>query len=199
MSTLSSPTAAVDTRTDRTVFGFWVYLMTDCLLFGALFATYAVLHNNTAGGASGKELFDLPFVLVETLILLTSSFACGVGLLAARAGRKKSVVFWFGLTFALGLAFLVMELTEFSHLIADGNDWTRSGFLSGFFTLVATHGLHIAIGLLWMIVLGWQLFRRGLNGGLLRRLTIFSMFWHFLDVVWIFIFTIVYMIGALQL
>jgi len=180
----------------KTIFGFWVYLMTDCLLFASLFATYAVLHGNTFGGPGGKELFDQPFALTETLILLTSSFTCGLATLAMHRRRKDQVMFWFAVTFALGIAFLAMELTEFTHLAHEGNSWRRSGFLTSFFTLVSTHGLHITTGLLWMAVMWIRLARGGLKRSIVRRLTMLSMFWHFLDVVWIFIFTIVYLMGA---
>jgi cytochrome o ubiquinol oxidase subunit 3 len=182
---------------NKTIFGFWVYIMTDCVLFASLFATYAVLQGNTYGGPSGSELFSLPFVLVETLLLLTSSFTCGLAVLALQRLDKKMVLGWFGVTFLLGLAFLTMELTEFHKLILEGNSYQRSGFLSAFFTLVGTHGLHIASGLLWMVVLGVRVARRGLDRTSIRRLTLLSLFWHFLDVIWIFIFSIVYMIGAL--
>lgn len=181
----------------RTTLGFWTYLMTDCILFATLFATYAVLHNNTFGGPSGKELFSLPFVLIETLLLLTSSFTCGLAVLGMRMRSKKLIAVSLGITVALGAAFLGMELYEFTQLIHEGNSWRRSGFLSAFFTLVGTHGLHILIGLLWAMVLGFQLFRRGITPHTTRRLTLFSMFWHFLDIVWIFIFTLVYLLGAL--
>lgn len=181
----------------KTIFGFWVYLMTDCVLFATLFATYAVLRGNTFGGPPGSELFDLPFVLVETLILLTSSFVCGLGLLAARRREQSKALILFGLTFLLGVAFLTLEVTEFRHLVAEGNSWQRSGFLSSFFTLVGTHGLHITIGLVWMAILMTQVVRHGLKASNVRRLTLLSMFWHFLDVIWIFIFTIVYLMGAL--
>lgn len=180
----------------KNTFGFWVYLMTDCVLFAALFATYAVLHNNTFGGPGARELFSLPYVLVETLLLLTSSFTCGLGLLAARRGDKQQVLMWFGITFLLGLSFLTMEVTEFSHLAHEGNSWHRSGFLSSYFTLVGTHGVHIATGLLWMLVMLGRVLQGGLSKSTLRRLTLLSLFWHFLDVVWIFIFTIVYLLGA---
>lgn len=181
----------------KTTFGFWVYLMTDCILFATLFATYAVLHNNTFGGPSGRELFDLPFVLVETLILLTSSFTCGIAMLAMQRTAKKAVLVSLLITGLLGAAFLGMEIFEFSQLASEGNSWRRSGFLSAFFTLVGTHGLHIATGLVWMTVLGVQILRRGLTVHTTRRLTLLSMFWHFLDIVWIFIFTLVYLLGAL--
>lgn len=180
----------------KTVFGFWVYLMTDCVLFASLFATYAVLHDSTAGGESAAELFDMPFVLVETILLLVSSFTAGVALLAARDQRKQLALALFGVTFLLGVSFLVMEISEFRNLYNEGNSWQRSAFLSSFFTLVATHGLHIFTGLTWMGVMMLQIVRRGFNRNVLRRLTMLTMFWHFLDVVWIFIFTIVYSLGA---
>lgn len=180
----------------KTVFGFWVYIMTDCVLFASLFAAYAVLQHNTYGGPSGRELFSLQFVLTETLILLTSSYTCGLAMLAARRGDKDRVLNWFGVTLILGLCFLGMELTEFSHLVQEGHSWRASGFLSAFFTLVGTHGLHITTGLLWMVVLMGQVARRGLSAANIRRLTLLSLFWHFLDIVWIFIFTIVYLMGA---
>ena len=182
--------------TSKTVFGFWVYLMTDCVLFAGLFATYAVLHNSTFGGPGAKELFSLPYVLTETLILLTSSYMCGLAMLAARRNAKNAVIFLFGITFLLGLSFLAMEITEFRHLVAEGNSWRRSGFLSAFFTLVGTHGLHITAGLIWMAVLIVKVFKKGVTQVNLKRLTLLSLFWHFLDVIWIFIFTFVYLMGA---
>lgn len=175
--------------------GFWIYLMTDCVLFASLFATYAVLRNNTYGGPTGVEVFNLPLILVATLLLLTSSFTCGMALLAAKHRDKNALLMWLGLTLFLGLGFLGIELTEFSQLIAEGNSWRVSGFLSAFFTLVATHGLHISVGLLWLLILAIYIVRRGLTEIVVKRLTIFSLFWHFLDIIWIFIFTIVYMMG----
>jgi cytochrome o ubiquinol oxidase subunit 3 len=182
---------------NKTIFGFWVYIMTDCVLFASLFATYAVLRGNTFGGPSGHTLFSMPYVLAETLILLTSSYTCGLAILAARAGNKNQVLTWFGLTFLLGLSFLGMEVSEFHKLAVEGNSWRRSGFLSAYFTLVGTHGLHILVGLLWAIVNLRKVATQGLTRIVTRRLTLLSMFWHFLDVIWIFIFTIVYLIGAL--
>jgi cytochrome o ubiquinol oxidase subunit III len=179
----------------KTVFGFWVYLMTDCVLFASLFATFAVLRNNTWGGPSGETLFSLSFVLTETLILLTSSFSCGLGILAARQGHRRAVLVLFGLTFLLGLAFLGLELREFSHLYHEGNSWRRSGFLSAFFTLVGTHGLHISVGLVWMATLLIRVRQLGLTSFNVKRMTMLSLFWHFLDIVWIFIFTVVYLLG----
>ncbi len=182
----------------NTVFGFWVYLMTDCILFASLFATFVVLRHNTFGGPSGQDIFSLPFVLTETLILLTSSFSVGLAILAARQKAKNQLFFWLGLTFLLGLAFLSLEINEFRHLANEGNSWRRSGFLSAFFTLVGTHGLHITSGLVWMMILAAQVLSRGLNAVSIRRLTCLSLFWHFLDIVWIFIFTIVYLLGVIQ-
>lgn len=182
---------------DKTQLGFWIYIMTDCVLFATLFATYAVLRNNTNGGITSNELVNLPYALSETLVLLASSFTCGMAVLAAQARRVKLVQLWFAITFVLGLTFLGLEFHEFAGLVADGSSWQRSGYLSGFFTLVATHGLHITSGLIWMAVMVFQLARKGLTRGTTRRLTLLSLFWHFLDVVWIFIFTVVYLMGAL--
>lgn len=199
---MTHPTAIRTANHDtdsKAMFGFWVYLMTDLVLFATLFATYAVLHNNTYGGPSGKDLFSLPFVLIETLILLTSSFTCGLAMLAVHRHDKTNVMKWFGVTLLLGLAFLGMEVTEFTNLVHEGNSWQRSGFLSAFFTLVGTHGLHIIAGSLWIIMLLLQVYRRGLTGPTVRRLALLSMFWHFLDIVWIFIFTLVYLMGAIKL
>lgn len=186
-----------DVTTDKTVLGFWIYLMTDLVLFATLFATYAVLRNATNGGPDGRELFSLPFVLTETLLLLTSSFTCGLALLAVQKRNKTHLVFWFIVTGFLGVTFLGMELSEFSKLIAEGHDWRQSAFLSAFFTLVGTHGLHIAVGILWMTVLLFKVIKQGLTDGLLKRFVLFSLFWHMLDIVWIFIFTIVYLMGAI--
>lgn len=183
-------------RADKTIFGFWVYVMTDCVLFATLFATYAVLRNNVADGPSGRDIFNMPYVLTETLLLLTSSFTCGLMMLAARHGKLRQVGLWLVVTFALGLSFVTMEITEFVHLVNDGHSWQSSAFLSSFFTLVGTHGLHISIGLLWILVMGAFLLRRGLTAHTLRRLEMFSIFWHFLDVVWVFIFTIVFLMGV---
>lgn len=180
---------------DRIGLGFWIYLMTDLLMFAVLFATFAVLRNNTFGGPTGRELFSLPFVLTETLILLTSSFTAGLGMLAARLGSKKQVLAWFGITFLLGLAFLGLELKEFAEFIHEGHTWRSNASLSAFFTLVGTHGLHITSGLLWMGTTLTFIWIRGLNPHLIRKLTLLSLFWHFLDIVWIFIFTIVYLMA----
>lgn len=190
-------TAAEQAKNDsKTTLGFWIYLMTDCVVFASLFATYAVLHNNTFGGPSGAEIFSLPYVLAETLILLTSSFTAGLAVLALRRHDRDQLLFWLGVTFLLGLSFLSMEIVEFSNLIAEGHSWTQSGFLSSYFTLVGTHGLHISVGLLWIVVLIFALFKQGITATTTRRLVLLSLFWHFLDIVWIFIFSVVYLLGV---
>jgi cytochrome o ubiquinol oxidase subunit 3 len=180
---------------DRVMFGFWVYLMTDLLMFSVLFAVYAVLHRNTAGGPSGGELFSQKQALAETLILLTSSFTCGLGMIAARKGNKNQVLAWFGITFLLGLAFLQLEVKEFAEFIHEGHVISGNAFLSSFFALVGTHGLHITSGLLWMAITLIFVSIRGLNKHMVRKLALLSLFWHFLDIVWIFIFTIVYLMA----
>jgi cytochrome o ubiquinol oxidase subunit 3 len=186
-------------KPDKSVIGFWTYLMTDLLLFGTLFATFAVLRNNTAGGPDGAELFSLPYIFVETVLLLTSSFTAGLGVLAARKkdGIKKAFA-WLFVTFLLGLAFVVMEITEFVLLAHEGYTWQTSAFLSSYFTLVGTHGLHIIFGLIWLAVLCGYIYKRGLNTIGIKRLQLWALFWHFLDIVWIFIFTVVYLMGALE-
>ncbi|MGK2896240.1 MAG: cytochrome o ubiquinol oxidase subunit III [Candidatus Saccharimonadales bacterium] len=181
----------------KTNVGFWLYLMTDCILFASLFATYAVLHESTAGGPGGSELFQMPLVLIETFILLTSSFTCGLALIALKQKNIKWLLAWLTVTYILGVAFLTIELTEFTTLISEGHSWAASAFLSAFFTLVGTHGLHITVGLIWLLVLGGVVATRGLSAKTARQLGLFALFWHFLDLVWIFIFTIVYLLGVL--
>ena len=184
-------------KADRDLFGFWIYLMSDLITFAALFATFAVLRNKTAGGPSGHELFDLKFILVETVLLLTSSFTCGMAMIGVEENCKKKVLTWFGVTFLLGLAFLGMEFAEFSHLLSEGAGPGRSAFLSSFFGLVGTHGVHIIVGLIWLAIAGIVVWKRGLTVKNRSNLARFSLFWHFLDIVWIFIFTIVYLMGVL--
>lgn len=185
-------------KSDTALFGFWLYLMTDCVLFASLFATFVVLRNNTYGGPSGAQLFSLPYVLLETLALLTSSFTNGLALLSAQRRRVRMTLFWLGVTFVLGATFLGLELSEFHKFVRMGDSWQRSGFLSSYFTLVGTHGAHISVGLLWIVVMGWFIAKRGLSDLTIKRVRMLSLFWHFLDVVWIFIFTIVYLYGALH-
>jgi len=185
---------------EKVTFGFWVYLMSDCVLFAALFAAYAVLRGETFGGATIAEITDLPFVLGETFILLTSSFTAGLTVFFATRSKKSLQTFFaLAATLVLGAAFLFMEISEFRHLIAEGDGPARSAFLSSFFTLVGTHGLHITLGILWGTVLLGYMLAKGLTAATTRRLVLFSLFWHFLDIVWIFIFTFVYLFGALHL
>ncbi len=176
--------------------GFWVYLMSDCILFAGLFATFAVLSTAYAGGPTGRELFDLPYVAVETALLLFSSMTYGFAMIAAHGHKRNAVIAWLAVTFLLGGGFLGMELNEFSHMIAEGAGPDRSAYLSAFFTLVGTHGLHVTSGLVWMSVMLVQLATRGLNPTTIRRLTCLSMFWHFLDIVWIGVFSFVYLMGV---
>ncbi|MDF3836922.1 cytochrome o ubiquinol oxidase subunit III [Cupriavidus basilensis] len=181
----------------NTVFGFWVYLMSDCIIFAGLFAAFAVLRGEVAGGPSGRELFELNYVLVETFLLLFSSLTSGMAMISLHNGQRARLQFWLAVTFALGVAFIGMEINEFHHMIAEGAGPERSAFLSSFFTLVGTHGLHVASGLLWMAVLMWQISRKGLTATMTKRLACFALFWHFLDIVWIGVFTVVYLMGAM--
>lgn len=194
---MNEPAGNTDTGLSKPVFGFWIYLMTDCVLFASLFATFAVLHNNTFGGPGAATLFSLPYALTETLILLTSSFSMGLAMLAMHRRQKNSVLVWLAATFLLGIIFLLLEVNEFHHLAVAGDSWRRSGFLSAFFTLVGTHGLHITSGLVWIGLMRVRIAKHGLSAVNIRRMTMLSLFWHFLDVVWIFIFSIVYLMGAL--
>jgi cytochrome o ubiquinol oxidase subunit III len=180
-----------------TLFGFWIYLMTDCILFATLFATYAVLGQSVAGGPGAADIFELPYVLTETFILLSSSITYGFAMLALSAGQKQKVLAWLGLTFVLGLAFIGMEIHEFQKLIGEGYGPDRSAFLTGFFTLVGTHGLHVTAGLIWMAVVMFQVQRNGLTMVNATRMGCLSLFWHFLDVVWICVFTVVYLFGVM--
>lgn len=184
-------------KQDKHQLGFWAYIMTDCMLFASLFATYIILKNSTNGGPGTHQLFDLSFVLVETILLLTSSYMCGLANLALHNGRRKEFITYLAVTILLGVSFLALELHEFGALIAEGHGPQASAFLSAFFTLVATHGAHITVGLLWALALVWALYRQGSNVDLKRKFGLFSIYWHFLDVVWIFIFTIVYAMGVM--
>ncbi|MDO8517816.1 MAG: cytochrome o ubiquinol oxidase subunit III [bacterium] len=184
-------------ESDKVTFGFWLYIMSDCVLFAALFAAYAVLNGQTYGGFTLQDIASLPYVLVETLLLLTSSFTVGLALLAAHYNKKQLTLLALAATLVLGLSFLGMELSEFSHLIAQGHSWRQSAFLTSFFTLVGTHGLHVLLGSVWMLVLTAHIVIRGLTVGSIRKLLCLSLFWHFLDIVWVCIFTFVYLWSAL--
>lgn len=179
------------------LFGFWVYLMTDCILFATLFATYAVLGQSVAGGPSAADIFELPYVLVETFLLLLSSITYGYAMLANHRRDKRWVLRWLGVTFLLGLGFIAMEINEFHQLISKGAGPERSAFLTAFFTLVGTHGLHVLVGLIWMALLMMQVQQRGLTCANATRLSCLSLFWHFLDIVWVCVFTVVYLFGVI--
>jgi cytochrome o ubiquinol oxidase subunit 3 len=178
-------------------FGFWIYLMSDLILFAALFATFAVLNAAYAGGPTGKDLFDLTYTFGETMFLLFSSAMCGLAMLAVHKGRKNLVLGGFALTFLLGLGFISMEINEFYGMVGAGAGPERSAFLSAFFTLVGTHGTHVSFGLLWMAFMMGQVVSKGLTMPVRSRLLRLSMFWHFLDIVWIGIFTFVYLMEAM--
>ncbi|MEJ7138935.1 cytochrome o ubiquinol oxidase subunit III [Amphibiibacter pelophylacis] len=181
------------------IYGFWLYLMTDLILFGTLFATYAVLHVGTAGGPTPRDIFELDFVLVETFLLLISSVTFGFAMIAAHKGNVSGVKNWLWVTFAFGAGFIAMELYEFNHLIHAGHGPQVSAFLSAFFTLVGTHGLHVTVGLIWILLMIVHLSRHGLSQpATLMRLSCLSLFWHFLDIVWICVYTMVYLTGVAQ-
>lgn len=181
-----------------TMLGFWIYLMSDCLIFAILFACYAVLGGNYAAGPAPKDLFELPLVALNTAMLLVSSITFGFAVLQMQQGKVRGTQIWLAVTALFGAAFLAIELYEFQHLIHIGATPQRSAFLSAFFTLVGTHGLHVTFGIVWLITLMVQLGKHGLIPANKRRVMCLSMFWHFLDVVWIGVFTIVYLMGMLR-
>ncbi len=180
-----------------TYLGFWLYLMSDCLIFAILFAIYAVLGGNYAAGPSPKDLFELPLVAVNTAMLLFSSITYGFAMLQMAQKNMRGTLVWLGITGLFGLAFLGIELHEFQVMIAEGATPQRSAFLSSFFTLVGTHGLHVTFGIIWLVTLMVQVAKHGLTEANQRRLTCLSLFWHFLDVIWIGVFTFVYLLGVL--
>src|SRR5690606_14217115 len=180
-----------------TLLGFWIYLRSDALLFAAVFATFRVMSTSYAGGPTPHELFSLGLVAVNTAILLVSALTCGLAMISMQAGRLGATRSWLLVTGLLGVAFVGIELYEFAEMIAEGATPQRSGYLSGFFTLVGTHGLHVTFGIVWIAVMLVQLGQRGLHPDNRRRLLCLSMFWHFLDVIWIGVFTFVYLLGVL--
>ncbi|WP_041672254.1 cytochrome o ubiquinol oxidase subunit III [Rhizobium leguminosarum] len=182
---------------NSTNLGFWLYLMSDCLIFAVLFATHGVLGRNYAAGPSPADLFDLPIVALNTSMLLLSSITYGFAMLQMERNAKAETLFWLAVTGLFGAAFIGLELYEFIHLIHEGAGPTRSAFLSSFFTLVGTHGLHVTFGIIWLITLMVQVSMHGLAEANRRRLMCLSMFWHFLDVVWIGVFSFVYLLGVL--
>jgi cytochrome o ubiquinol oxidase subunit 3 len=192
------PHSAVDLLSKRIVvgYGFWIFLLSDIIMFSAFFATYAVLVTATDGGPSGHDLFDLDNVAIETACLLLSSFTCGL----ASIGAERSSALWFhgamAATFVLGVAFVGLEVHEFAGMVAQGAGPTRSAFLSAFFTLVGCHGLHVSIGLLWLLTMMAQVFAKGFRPDIMRRVLCFSLFWHALDIIWVGLFTVVYLLGS---
>ena len=181
-----------------TMLGFWMYLMSDCLIFAMLFATYGVLGTSYAGGPGPKQLFELPLVALNTSMLLFSSITYGFAMLAMADGKRARMQAWLFVTLLFGAAFLCIEVYEFSNLIREGHGPTQSAFLSSFFTLVGTHGLHVTFGSIWLVVLMVQVQAKGLIPANRRRLMCLSLFWHFLDVIWIGVFTFVYLMGMLR-
>jgi len=177
-------------------YGFWIFLLSDIVMFSAFFAVYAVLSGATAGGPSGRQLFDLRNVAVETGCLLLSSFACGMASIGAMQRSLKTFQIAMAVTFVLGALFLALELQEFAGLIARGAGPRRSAFLSAFFSLVGCHGLHVTVGLLWLLTMMAQAWAKGFRDDILRRILCFSLFWHALDIIWVAVFTVVYLLGA---
>ena len=176
-------------------YGFWIFILSDFVMFSGLFAAYEVLSGNTAGGPTGTELFNLRNVFIETMCLLFSSYTCGLGALSAERRQPGRFLIFAALTFVLGAAFLFIEASEFADMVANGAGPSRSGFLSGFFTLVGTHGAHVTGGLIWLVYLVAQVMANGLRAPVLRRLLCWSLFWHALDIVWVGVFTLVYLMG----
>ena len=189
--------AEATTQTEEKAFGFWLYLMSDAMIFALLFATYVVMTVGTAGGPSGKELFSLPRAFAETMLLLVSSMTFGFANLAGQQKGKGGSLIWLLITLALGLGFVALELQEFVGMIAEGAGPDRSGFLSAFFVLVGTHGLHVSVGMLCIVVMMGQIVVKGLMAPVQSRLHRLGLFWHFLDIVWIGIFSVVYLPGGL--
>lgn len=181
----------------KTVFGFWLYIISDFMLFATLFATYAVLRNSTFGGPASRDLFHLPITLFQTLVLLCSSFTIGLTGASAHRRNKSYTIAFAGITLLLGVIFIWMECIELSRLMVAGNSWQKSAFLSAFFTLIGTHGIHLLFGMLWIIVLIVPVVLSGVTPVSIKRITCLRMFWQFLNVIWIFIFTIVYLMGVI--
>ncbi|WP_054025890.1 cytochrome o ubiquinol oxidase subunit III [Bacillus sp. FJAT-28004] len=179
------------------MFGFWLFLITDVILFGTLFATYVVLRLNTDGGPTGAELLEMNGIIISTFILLTSSFTSGIAVLEMNKGNKRGLILWLAITAVLGASFVYLEVNEFMHLVHEGANIGTSAYWSAFFVLVGTHGLHVSLGLIWMIALILQIRRRGITPVTKRKVGIISLYWHFLDVVWIFVFSIVYLMGVM--
>lgn len=197
MSSVAHASDHHDHGAENKLFGFWIYLMSDLVIFAILFATFAVMANNFAGGPGPKQLFELPYLFYETMLLLVSSVTYGLAVVNLQSGKRNAVFGWLAVTFVLGLGFVIMEVAEFQHLIHEGFGPERSAYLSAFFTLVGTHGLHVTCGLLWMAVMLVQVVVKGLTPPVNSRLMRLSLFWHFLDIIWVGVFTFVYLVGLL--
>ena len=180
----------------KTLFGFWVYLVTDFMLFATFFVTYAVYSRNTVGGPGPSELFHLPFALAQTLVLLASSFTIGIATALAHKNKKGASIAWFAITFLIAIVFMCMQFHEYGRLVSEGYTWSTNAFLSAFYTLVGMHTLHVIFGLIWFILFMISVISSGFTATNLRRVSCLKMFWQFIYVVWIFIFTIVYLIGV---
>ena len=211
IATIERPPTAVPTELARgrggggpaskrivVAYGFWIFILSDIVMFSGLFAAYAVLSGNTAGGPTGSELFNLRNVFIETMCLLFSSYTCGLGALSAERRQPDRFLIFAGLTFVLGAAFLFIEIREFAGMVARGAGPSRSAFLSAFFTLVGTHGAHVTGGLIWLAYMVAQVAVKGLRPHVLRRLLCWSLFWHALDIVWVGVFTLVYLMADFQ-
>lgn len=181
----------------KVVFGFWVFILSDFILFAAIFATYAVLHGNTYGSLGIKQIMHLPSVLVQTIFLLTSALTYGLGVVALNAGNKRAVLLWLGVTFLLGALFIKLELRQFAHLLHSGYSWQTSAFFSSYFTLLGMQAAHLAFGLLWMLIVMVQLAQQDITATMKTRIACLGLFWDFLNILWICIFTLVYLMGAI--
>lgn len=179
------------------MFGFWIFLVTDLILFATLFATYVILRTRYNGGPTGEELFSIPIFTASTFILLTSSFTSGLAVLALQNNHVKKTIGWLVVTILLGMSFIGLEIFEFNNLVSEGATISTSAFLSAFYVLVGTHGLHVSAGIIWMTGAAIQLWRYGINDKTAHKVNVVSLYWHFLDVVWIFIYTVVYLMGVM--
>ncbi|MDO8953890.1 MAG: cytochrome c oxidase subunit 3 [Gammaproteobacteria bacterium] len=186
-----------DETSSKVIFGFWAYILTDFIMFAALFATYIVLRNNTFGSIDASQVASLHYVLIQTMYLLAANFTFGLCLVASHSASKARVMLWMGVTFLLALGFLRMEQHQFCHLIANGYTWQTSAFLSAFFTLLSIHGIHVIVALLWMVIVAIQLSMHGLTTTMKTRLTCLGLFINFITMIWIVIFTLVYLMGAI--
>ncbi|RAL21385.1 cytochrome aa3 quinol oxidase subunit III [Thermoflavimicrobium daqui] len=180
------------------ILGIWAFLGAEIVLFATLFATYLSLHGQTAGGPTSQDLFEVKEFMIETILLLTSSFTCGLAVMEMRKGSKKGYLCWMLVTLLLGLGFLVMEINEFATYVSEGAGLSRSAFLSAFFALVGTHGAHVTLGIGWVLLVLYQVYKQGFTPVTARKAFITGLYWHFLDVVWIFIFTAVYLLGMVS-